>query len=189
MERRVGKEGNRRNKPIRRICEIAKRSQIIEDNQGVCAAGVRIPIRPTGARRASSACGRRTAGMVCRQTKPNHPYRYSVFAKNSPSGSASHVLELAFALARIDACLSRSQSRDRNPIRRARYVIEAEAVADANTRRVAAMLAADAEFQLLVGLATAFDRDAHHAAAAFRIELLEGVLFIDAAHDVIVEEL
>src|SRR6202050_4258431 len=180
MERRVGKEGNRRNKPIRRICEIAKRSQIIEDNQGVCAAGVRIPIRPTGARRASSARGRRTADMVCRQTKPNHPYRYSVFAKYSPSGSAHTSL---------NSRLSPSKSRDRNPIRRARYVIEAEAVADANTRRVAAMLAADAEFQLLVGLATAFDRDAHHAAAAFRIELLEGVLFIDAAHDVIVEEL
>src|SRR5271170_7787455 len=53
---------------------------------------------------------------------------------------------------------------------------------------VAAMLAADAELELGVGLAPALDRDSHQAAYAVGIELRERVCLVDAALDIIAEK-
>src|ERR1035437_2306352 len=62
-------------------------------------------------------------------------------------------------------------------------------MAELDALGVAAMLAADADLGLAVGLAPALDRDSHQAADAVGIELREGVGLVDAALDIVAEEL
>src|SRR5262245_718366 len=85
-------------------------------------------------------------------------------------------------------CLRGSEPRDRNPEWRAGDVVEAELVAERDRRRVAAVLAADADFELVARLAAALDADAHRLAHAFAIDRHERIGRKDAARRVGTEE-
>src|SRR5271156_1480401 len=90
-----------------------------------------------------------------------------------------HVLERCLLLRRLDRCLRRRQPRDRNPVRRARHVIQPEAMAQLDARRIAAMLAANADLQTLVRLPPELDSNSHQLADADWVQLRERVLLID----------
>src|SRR5262249_22272296 len=75
--------------------------------------------------------------------------------------------------------LRRRQPRDRQPIWRAGYVVEAEAMAEAHRTRIAAVFAADADLQTFALGAAALDGDAHQLADAFFVDRLERIARID----------
>src|SRR4029077_16219373 len=62
--------------------------------------------------------------------------------------------------------LGRREARERHAVRRAADVVEPQAVAEGDRVRLAAVLAADAELQVLLGAAAALDRDPHQVADA-----------------------
>src|SRR5262249_51388645 len=66
--------------------------------------------------------------------------------------------------------LGGGEARDRHPERRARYIIQPDLVAERDRGGVAAMLAADAELEVLPHLASALGGDAHQLAHAFAVE-------------------
>src|SRR5207302_9928320 len=75
--------------------------------------------------------------------------------------------------------LRRIEPGDRHPVGRAGDVVEADGLAKADRRRVAAMLAANAELQPLAGGPSAFDGEAHHLADPLGIERHERVVLED----------
>src|SRR6202023_3629707 len=62
--------------------------------------------------------------------------------------------------------LGRGKARDRHPERRARHVIELDLVAEGDRGGIAAVLAADAEFQVFARLAATLGGDANELADA-----------------------
>ena len=77
---------------------------------------------------------------------------------------------LRFALVATDGSLRGGQTGDGHAERRAGHVVHADAVAELDGARLAAVLAADADFQVRVGLAAAFDGSFHQLADAFVVE-------------------
>src|SRR5262245_5271010 len=67
------------------------------------------------------------------------------------------------------------EPRDRHAEWRARHVVEPDLVAERDRRRVATMLAADAELEGVAHLATAIGRDADQLADAFAVERHERI--------------
>src|SRR5436190_13549568 len=66
--------------------------------------------------------------------------------------------------------LCRGQPRDRNPVGAGADVIEPDLVEEMDRRRVAAVLAADAELEIGPRRAAAFDADAHEIADALDVD-------------------
>src|SRR5581483_6201351 len=80
---------------------------------------------------------------------------------------------------RSERGLRRREAGDCDAERRAGDVVEAEAVADADRRGVAAVLAADADLEAAPRAAALLHGDLHQAADADRIERLERVARVD----------
>src|SRR5437870_3898819 len=80
--------------------------------------------------------------------------------------------------------LRRGEARDRNPKRRTRHIVQADLVAELDRCRVAAVLSADADLQILTRHAPALHGHAHHFADAVLIDDLEGVFAQDFALEV-----
>src|SRR5215210_4279994 len=89
----------------------------------------------------------------------------------------------------LQGCLRRGQAGQRHPVGRARDVVEAEGVAEGDALRLAAVLAADAELDLLTRAAAALDRDPHQIPHPALVERLEGVRLQHAVLEVVREEL
>src|SRR6202022_4587436 len=70
----------------------------------------------------------------------------------------------------------------------ARYVIQSDLVAERDRSRIAAMLAANADFQIRAGLAPARDADLHQFTDAVAIDRNERIDFQDSLCDVGAEE-
>src|SRR3954469_7602052 len=71
--------------------------------------------------------------------------------------------------------LRRCEPRERDAVGRAADVVEPEPVAEGDRLRLAAVLAADPELQVLLGATAALDGDPHQVADAFLVEVLERV--------------
>src|SRR5437879_792846 len=71
--------------------------------------------------------------------------------------------------------LSRRQARQRHAVRRAGDIVEAQAVAEADRLRLAAVLAADAHLQVLLDAAAALDGDPHQLPHPALVEDLERI--------------
>src|SRR5207253_2801388 len=80
------------------------------------------------------------------------------------------------------------QARDRYAIRRRRDVGQPDLVAELDRRWIAAVLAADADLEILAGLAPAVDRDLHHRTDPLAVEDLERIRRDDLLLDVPREE-
>src|SRR5579862_2572701 len=95
---------------------------------------------------------------------------------NSKTSSRSHRLR---TIRSTDRCLCRRQPCNWHAIRRARNVIHADAIAELDRIRIAAMFAADPDLKIRLGLAAQFhgllDNDAH----AFLVDGLERIGFKD----------
>ena len=76
------------------------------------------------------------------------------------------------------------QAGDRHAEGRAADIVVADDVAELDRVGVAAMLAADAHFQVGAGLAAIVDRHLHQAANAIAVDGLEGILGQDALRHV-----
>jgi hypothetical protein len=76
------------------------------------------------------------------------------------------------------------QTGDRDPVRRAGDVVETDRVKELDRVRIAAVLAADADFQLRVRLASALRRQGHELPHAGLIEAREGIFRKDPLLDV-----
>src|SRR5258708_6136826 len=72
--------------------------------------------------------------------------------------------------------LGRGEPGDRHPIGRAGDIVEADLVAEADGGGIAAVLAADAELQVLARAAAALGADAHELAHALAVDGDEGVV-------------
>src|SRR5436305_13161617 len=66
--------------------------------------------------------------------------------------------------------LRRGEPRDRHAERRARHVVEPDLVAERNRRRIAAVLAADADLEVLAHLAAALHADPNQPPNAFTVD-------------------
>src|SRR3954467_7727044 len=77
------------------------------------------------------------------------------------SGSLERLIRVARG---FQGRLCRGQPRDRHPERRAGHVIQSRLVAEANGIRIAAVLTANAEFQVRTNLSAPFHRDPHQFA-------------------------
>src|SRR5262249_14164507 len=84
--------------------------------------------------------------------------------------------------------LGRSEARERDAVRRARDVLEAELVAEADRLRLAAVLSADTHLDVLHA-AAALDGDAHELADAALVDRLERVALEHAVLEVAGQEL
>ena len=69
-----------------------------------------------------------------------------------------------------DRCLSCRQARDRHAVRAARDIVQADGVAEADTARLAAMLAANNNLQVRSGLAAALGPQANQLPDAILVE-------------------
>src|SRR3954469_18931705 len=85
--------------------------------------------------------------------------------------------------------LSRRPPRQRHAIGRAADVVEPEAVAERDRVGLAAVLAADAQLQVVLDAAAALDRDAHQVADTILVERLERVALEHAVLEVARQEL
>src|SRR5690606_32233280 len=81
---------------------------------------------------------------------------------------------------RLDIGLRRGQPGDGHPEGRAADVVHAHPVAELHRRRIAAVLAADADLEVGPGLAAALHADLHQLAYAVLVQALEGILLQDA---------
>src|SRR5437762_1399089 len=79
-------------------------------------------------------------------------------------------------LARLDARLRRAEVRDRDHERRARHVRHAHLVTELHGRRLAAMLAADADLEIRTRAPPALDADLDQLADAFLVEDRERIV-------------
>src|SRR5580698_2280016 len=85
--------------------------------------------------------------------------------------------------------LRRGETRHRHAVRRARHVIQTDLLAELDRRRIAAMLAANAKFQIGLHRAAFFRGDAHHFADALDVDRDERILGQDTLFDVLRQEL
>src|SRR5690242_15412426 len=91
-------------------------------------------------------------------------------------------------LRRSHGRLRGGQPGDRHTVGRARHVIEADFLAEADRSRIATMLAADAELDARSRRLALFSRDPHQFADAIDIERHERILLDDALLPVGFEE-
>src|SRR6478672_3768085 len=84
--------------------------------------------------------------------------------------------------------LRRGKPGDRHAERRARYIVETDLVAERDRRRIAAVLAADANLEVFAHPAAALDADPHQRADAIAIDRHERIARQDAARRVDAEE-
>src|SRR4029078_3691101 len=84
-------------------------------------------------------------------------------------------LDVLPAVRLLERGLRRRQPRKRDAVRRAAHVVEADPVAELDRRRLAAVLAADAELDVRLRLPPPLDADPHQVALALLVERLEGV--------------
>ena len=98
-------------------------------------------------------------------------------------------LDVLAALRFLQHGLRRGEARERDAVRGAAHVVEADLVAELDRARLAAVLAADAELDVRLRLAAALDADAHEVADAFLVEHLERVPLEHAVLEVEGEEL
>src|ERR1035437_4707464 len=96
---------------------------------------------------------------------------------------------LRFSFVARDRRLRGGQAGDGDAERRAGHVVHAHAVAELHRARLAPVLAADADFQVRVGLAAAIDRHLHQLADTFLVEDGEGIVGEDLAILVVLLEL
>src|SRR5690242_7438697 len=78
-----------------------------------------------------------------------------------------------------ERCLRRCEAGDGDAIRRHADVVQADLLEEVDRRRIAAVLAADAELQVRARAAALLDRDVDQLADADRVERLERVLVED----------
>src|SRR5262249_19387662 len=98
----------------------------------------------------------------------------------APRRTAPYIIRVRAVLPRRASRLARRrlaerglggrQARDRHPERRARDVVEPDGIAERDRSRIAAMLAADAELEIVPRLAPALDRNLDELADAFTVE-------------------
>ena len=93
------------------------------------------------------------------------------------------------ATALFECRLRGSEPRERDAVGRAADVVEPEQVAELDRRRLAPVLAADAELEVGLGAAPALDADAHQVADAITVERLERVALDDAVFEIERQEL
>src|SRR3974390_1791244 len=72
-----------------------------------------------------------------------------------------------------------SEPRDRYPVRRTADVVEPDLLEELDRRRIAAVLAADPEFEVLTGTAPPLHRDGDELSDTGRVDRREGVLLDD----------
>src|SRR3954454_16387093 len=97
----------------------------------------------------------------------------------------------ALAFARRDLAergLRGGEPRDRHAERRARHVVEPDLVAERDRSRIAAVLAADADLEVLAHLAAPLDADPHQRADDVAVDRDERISRQDAARRVDAEE-
>src|SRR5512137_2952704 len=87
-----------------------------------------------------------------------------------------------------DCRLGRCQPGDRHAERRTTDVIHADLVAESHAGRLAALLAADADFELLIGLSATLDADLDQLADADLVDGLERIAGQDLLANVIRQE-
>ena len=80
------------------------------------------------------------------------------------------------------------EPRDRHAERRARHIVELDLVTEGDRSRVAAVLPADADFELGTDFSSALDADAHQFADALLIDRHERIAGQDAARGIDAEE-
>src|SRR3954447_17764975 len=114
----------------------------------------------------------------CRAIKDSH----------EPSAS-SHDERASIADPRRERRLRRRQPRDRDPVWRRADVVESDLVEEVHGRGVAAVLAADAKFQIRTGLATPFDGHRDEPADPDGVDRGERILIEDLAVRVDLEKL
>ena len=85
--------------------------------------------------------------------------------------------------------LRRGQARERHPERRARHVVEPDAVAEGDRSRFAAVLAADAELEVVLHAPAALDGDPHQVADALLVEHLEWIALENPVFEISRQEL
>src|SRR5438874_2016703 len=90
----------------------------------------------------------------------------------------------ALRLSLADRRLCRGEARDGDAERAAAHVVEADAVEEVDAHRIAAVLSADAELDLVARLAPTLLRDGDELAHALLIERRERALGEDALRDV-----
>src|ERR1035437_2845398 len=115
--------------------------------------------------------------------------RAGAFAPALDCGTQCLRSPLRFGLVATDGRLRGGQAGDGDAERRAGHVVHAHAVAELHRARLAAVLAADADFQVRVGLAAAIDRHLHQLADTFLVEDGEGIVGEDLAILVVLLEL
>src|SRR6185369_11726448 len=91
---------------------------------------------------------------------------------------------LAVLLAHADGGLRGGEAGDRHAVGRAADVVQADALAELDRRRVAAVFAADAQLYIGPGRPAPFGGDADQVADAFLVQADEGVLLEDALLDI-----
>src|SRR4051812_178094 len=89
----------------------------------------------------------------------------------------------------LQRSLRRREAGERDPVRRAADVIEPDPVAELDRRRLAAVLAADAELDVRLRLPPPLHRDPHQVSDTFGVEHLERVALEHAVLEVEREEL
>src|SRR5690349_22467108 len=109
-----------------------------------------------------------------------------IFEARSAPGERSPRSAVLFALA--DGGLGGGQAGDRHAVGRAADVIQADALAELDRGRVAAMLAADAELDIRPLGPAALGGQPYKITNAVLVETDEGVLLEDALLDIGVEE-
>src|SRR3954470_10651277 len=116
-------------------------------------------------------------------------------AKRLLTAPAARVVRFAMDCSLRFACgllaergLRRRQPRDRHAERRARHVVEPDLMAERDRSGIAAVLAADADLEVLADLAAALDADPHQRADAVAVDRDERIAGQDAARGVDAEE-
>src|SRR5690606_23077980 len=135
---------------------------------------------------------RREAPRARSSTLPRRPGRAAVAPPRRP-GSGARAAGCLLAgprrLPRLDRRLRRGQPRNRHAERRAGDVVEPGRVAEAHARRIAGVLAADADLEIRPGRAAALDADPDQRADALDVDRDEGVLLQDPGLEVVGQEL
>src|SRR4051812_6685231 len=98
-------------------------------------------------------------------------------------------LDVLAALRFLQHGLRRRETRERDAVRGAAHVVEADLVTELDRARLAAVLAADAELDVRLRLAATLDADAHEVADSVPVEHLERVPLEHALFEVEGQEL
>src|SRR6185437_16001409 len=98
-------------------------------------------------------------------------------------------LDVLGAVRLFERSLRSREARERDAVGRAAHVVEPDAVAELHRRRLAAVLAADAELDVRLRLPPPLHRDPHQVADTVLVEHLERVALEHAVLEVEGEEI